>query len=925
MNKSCQFHGLFSAVFLCLFLSMPALAVNILSVQDPQQYGSAPGFIDDATLVVEPHGGYVEQSLYLSYSDHGQYPAGRQIEIVHRFELPPGSVINDLWLWIADSVMQAIMMDTWTARAIYDSIVSHKRDPAFLTKIGEQYELHVYPLTPGSFRKIKMNFITPTRWLGEQASATLPLPMLQANNATTKPLDILFREQEDVWGQPSIAEFPDRTFRALKDTLNYRYKTCYVPDITQAQALTLTFSTNFLDGFFYKCYKKPSDLSYFQLGIMPRLFFDLSADTSRHRFLVGLDLSGTLEDNLPALLPNLRSTLSAAMKPNDQFKLVAVGGGKIQRYSQEWMPGDSAMVRAVLQEFQQSDLGRTLQQMHKPHILYCDPHAAQCWRFPGLEDLATFEIQNSIQSSTNFFSSADVIAAYEHGHENILDDTQLAKVTAVLDSFFTHGGRLLSFYDYNRVGKEILASYYITGLTTRERFKGMLYRNPDGYFGKNFPASVYHPVVNFLEYDDAGVKVELMDGEGHPAVISKKVKNGLLVVSGIWAFSDDGALRAMLGIPLLCLNPQSKYQQLPQLLSELKGIYQGDAFDRAIILSNSDSLFQPMAAASWAKTYLQDFNTGIPIVHTVTLLQGKYFKPPSVTVDNVEYYGSGYLLKQLSDQSNGLHFERHTDDWAYMAASLSPYSVPLREELELDVIVDGGIGQSIETREVDPKPNDPNKPIFFIGSGKGQNAFEFDFHAKFQGRDSTIHKKMELPIMADSLTFGKIIPAMLAFEKLRDLLNTAGYDTATIVQLAIKNNLLCDYTALLCLEPNDTLHFLRNPLIEDGFLSAVEKEEEPADSLRLELFPNPFNERTQISLNLPKLSETSVSIYNIRGQLVTEIVRSEMLVGRKSFFWDGMSSTGQPVSSGIYFVHVTIRPEKSSHLPSLLGRVLLLR
>jgi|GEM_PF-899221 len=925
MNKFCQFHGLLAVVFLCLFLTVPASAVNILSVQDPQQYGSAPGFINDATLVVEPHGGYVEQSLYLSYSDHGQYPAGRQIEIVHRFELPPGSVINDLWLWIADSVMQAIMMDTWTARAIYDSIVSHKRDPAFLTKIGEQYELHVYPLTPGSFRKVKMNFITPTRWLGEQASATLPLPLLQANNAATKPLDVLFRAQEGVWGQPAIAEFPDRTFRVLKDTLNYRYKTCYIPDLSQAQALTLTFATNFLDGFFYKCYKKPNALSYFQLGIMPRLFFDLSADTSRHRFLVGLDLSGTLEDDLPALLPNLRNTLSAAMKPNDQFKLVAVGGGRIQKYLQEWMPGDSAIVRAVLQEFQQSDLGRTLQELHKPHILYCDPHAAQCWRFPGLEELATFEIQNSIQSSTDFFSSADVIAAYEHGMENILDNTQLAKVTAALDSFFTSGGRLLSFYDYNRVGKEKLASYFITGLTTSRRYKGMLYRNPDGNFGKNFPESVYHPVVNFLEYDDAGVRVELMDGEGNAAVISKKVKNGLLVVSGIWAFSDDSALRAMLGIPLLGLNPQSKYQQLPQLLGEIKSIHQGSSFDRAIIVSNSDSLFQPAAATTWAKTYLQDFNTGIPIIHTVALLQGKYSKPPSVTVDHIEYYGSGYLLKELSDQSNGLHFERHTDDWAYMAASLSPNSVPLRQQLDLDVIMDGGIGQRIETREVDPKPNDPNKPIFFIGSGRGQNAFEFDFHAKFQGRDSTINKKIDVPIITDSLASGKIIPAMLAFEKLRDLLSTAGWDTAAIVQLAIENNLLCDYTALLCLEPNDTLHYLRNPLIEDGFLSAVEEEEQAADSLKLEVFPNPFNERTQISINLPKPSETTVSIYNIRGQLVKEVVCSEMLVGRKSFFWDGMSSTGQPVSSGVYFVQVTVRPEKIGQLRSLLGRILLLR
>ena len=158
-------------------------AINVLTVQDPNVYGSKPGYIDQATLIVEPHGAYVEQSLYIDYSDHDQYSPDKILEIAHRFELPQGSVINDLWLWIGDSVMKAIMKDTWTARAIYDSIVSIKRDPAFLSKKGNQYELHVYPLPAGSYRKIKLNFITPTSWLGETGTAILPFRFLSANNA----------------------------------------------------------------------------------------------------------------------------------------------------------------------------------------------------------------------------------------------------------------------------------------------------------------------------------------------------------------------------------------------------------------------------------------------------------------------------------------------------------------------------------------------------------------------------------------------------------------------------------------------------------------------------------------------------------------------------------------------------------------------
>ena len=186
-------------------------------------YGSKPGYIDNATLVVEPHGAYVEQSLYLSYSDHNQFPSS-QVEIVHRFELPANAVINDLWLWIGDSVMQARMLDTWKARAIYDSIVSKKRDPAFLSKNGNIYELHIYPLISGKFRKVKMNFITPTRWFGTDGTAELPLKLLKDNNASKKPVQILFREVERIWGQPALQELPLQTFTVLRDSGGYKYK-----------------------------------------------------------------------------------------------------------------------------------------------------------------------------------------------------------------------------------------------------------------------------------------------------------------------------------------------------------------------------------------------------------------------------------------------------------------------------------------------------------------------------------------------------------------------------------------------------------------------------------------------------------------------------------------------------------------------------
>lgn len=357
--------------FLILFFQISALfSVNILTVQDPDQYGSKPGYIDKATLVIEPHGCYTEQSLYLKYSDHEQYAGNNKIEIVHRFELPQGSVVNDLWLWIGDSVMQAIMMDTWTARAIYDSIVDVKRDPAFLSKKGNQYELHIFPLESGSYRKIKLNFITPTLWRGNKATAKLPFNMLISNNANTKPLEILFRTQEDIWGQPFIVEQPDLNFESLIDTAGYHFKHCQVPDISGYSYLNIEFQTDFNNGYFYSSNQIKNEPSYFQLGIVPGEFFELDSDTTGKKCIVGLELSGLYNKNFSIILPNIKSVLASYLKKKDNFQLLAAGAGSYKKITDNWLQSSLQNINAAFSEFEQSDFAMEINaQKISTHII----------------------------------------------------------------------------------------------------------------------------------------------------------------------------------------------------------------------------------------------------------------------------------------------------------------------------------------------------------------------------------------------------------------------------------------------------------------------------------------------------------------------------------------------------------------------------
>lgn len=69
-------------------------------------------------------------------------------------------------------------------------------------------------------------------------------------------------------------------------------------------------------------------------------------------------------------------------------------------------------------------------------------------------------------------------------------------------------------------------------------------------------------------------------------------------------------------------------------------------------------------------------------------------------------------------------------------------------------------------------------------------------------------------------------------------------------------------------------------------------------------FPNPFNPSTTISYDLPQKSRVSIIIYDINGQIVKNLVRTEQNAGKYKLSWDGTSDLGNTVSTGIYFLRI---------------------
>ena len=70
-------------------------------------------------------------------------------------------------------------------------------------------------------------------------------------------------------------------------------------------------------------------------------------------------------------------------------------------------------------------------------------------------------------------------------------------------------------------------------------------------------------------------------------------------------------------------------------------------------------------------------------------------------------------------------------------------------------------------------------------------------------------------------------------------------------------------------------------------------------------YPNPFNPTTTINYSVPKASNVKIEIYNSLGQLVNVLKDSFHEAGKYNLVWNGKNSSGNSVSSGIYFYRMS--------------------
>lgn len=148
-----------------------------------------------------------------------------------------------------------------------------------------------------------------------------------------------------------------------------------------------------------------------------------------------------------------------------------------------------------------------------------------------------------------------------------------------------------------------------------------------------------------------------------------------------------------------------------------------------------------------------------------------------------------------------------------------------------------------------------------------------------------------------------------------EILTNSSY-IATYPKLIIKNNTLY----LIYLENPTPAESAEVYLMKRQLVSDVS---EPVSSVpgTIQLYqntPNPFHQQTRINYSLKLGGNTSMRIFNLKGQLIKTLIRDNKKAGDYSVTWNGTDDSNQPVASGIYCCRLQVGKNVISRLLTLI-------
>lgn len=312
-----------------------------LWINDPQTGKSGGGTIEETKITYEAQGLFMKVDWEITFTAEGmQYANTDTVEVVYNFVLPAGTVVNDSWLWFGDTILEAMIIDRWSASQVYENIVNRRQDPSILYKHSQtNYQLRIFPMAAKESRKVKISFLLPTDWNQKSVTSEFISENLLLSQNPIKHIEVNAIINEK-WGSPVITGEKVFQFEPIEaeDSRITHQRIFSFKELMKNQKFMVSSPMN--DGY-YLSFFDDGDEQFYQLALNPAEDLNIMKP---QKVLFLVDYQKQSSDISQKELLNLLSiNFRELLTEKDSFNILYYDL-KLQKADDTWIVGDSASI-----------------------------------------------------------------------------------------------------------------------------------------------------------------------------------------------------------------------------------------------------------------------------------------------------------------------------------------------------------------------------------------------------------------------------------------------------------------------------------------------------------------------------------------------------------------------------------------------------
>lgn len=243
------------------------------------------------------------------------------LEATYVFPLPEDAAISDFALYVDGERLEGRVLDKDEARAIYEEIVRHRRDPALLEYVGRNtFRAQVFPIPPHGERRIQISY---TEVLSQDNGLVSFVYPLNTEKFSPVPLEEVTIAVDITSTTPIKAVYSPSHDVAIDRQDEHHVSVSYeASDVTPSTDFELFYSVSQDDFGVNLLTYRDGDDGFFLLLVAPKADFSGQEVLAKDVMMV-VDVSGSMEGEKLEQAKDAMNYILDHLNPEDRFNILA--------------------------------------------------------------------------------------------------------------------------------------------------------------------------------------------------------------------------------------------------------------------------------------------------------------------------------------------------------------------------------------------------------------------------------------------------------------------------------------------------------------------------------------------------------------------------------------------------------------------------